>query len=187
MTLAAVAASSLALFACKARDEARVAGFAQDAGGLGAFVPGRVAASALPPPVHDELDTPLGTVALDAASRAPVIVVRAELVDAGSPAVDPDAAILDAARAEAARCFVGLPRGGPARRTATVTVTVISTGTVSHADVRSLDTPEPYVVDCLKRLGEGLRLTERSDRAPDGGSAALRTYAIEVAVAAAPH
>jgi hypothetical protein len=96
-------------------------------------------------------------------------------------AVDPDQAILDDAHMRAARCYDGFIFNA-APRTATIDVTVIPTGSVTHAEVRSTDTREPQVLACLKALGEGLRFTERLGTNAGNRGGGLRTYAIDVAV-----
>jgi hypothetical protein len=151
-------------------------------------------------PQHDGL-IPFGYDA--AALLGPRIVRETRIVDAGPPPPDPDDAITDAARVRAGACFHDLPPGGPPRRSATLTVYVIPTGTVSRAEVTSADTTDTRVLACLKSVGTSLKYAEKPDVAPDtsgtarrvdagsdargGGSAGLRTYAINVTVVAAPH
>lgn len=96
-------------------------------------------------------------------------------------AVDPDKLVIDDAHMRAAKCFDGFIFDRRAR-TAVIDVTVIPTGTVTRAEVRSSDTREPQVLACLKSLGEGLKFSDRTG--PDSGTngGGLRTYAIDVAV-----
>ena len=178
--MAAAAAATVTVAACTRRDEAQALRGDRDGATLGAAGP---VPSAAPLPSHEPIDP----AAADAAHLAPVTLVSTRVVEGGTPVRDPDEPILDDARTRAARCFTGLPARGPRTRTATVALTVIPTGTVSRAEVRSADTAEPFVIDCLRRLGQDLKLTELPSRMADGGSAGLRTYAIEVTVVASDH
>jgi hypothetical protein len=54
---------------------------------------------------------------------------------------------------------------------------VISTGTVSHADVTSRDTDDRGVMDCIQQAGLGAHFS-------DNGDGPLRTYPIDVRVMA---
>jgi hypothetical protein len=117
----------------------------------------------------------LALLAADASFLRRTVVTQFR-IDAAAP--DPDRQILDDAHMRAARCYDGAIFGPSGPRTATVDVTVIPTGKVTRAEVRSPDTREPEVLACLKSLGERLVFTERIG---DGGGA-LRTYAIDVSV-----
>jgi hypothetical protein len=150
-------------------------------------------------PEHDRLDPST----FDAAAIfGPVVIRETRTVDGGPLPPDPDDAVKDPARVAAARCFRDLPPDGPAKRTATITVNVIATGTVSRAEVRSPDTTEPAVLACLKGVGAGLKFAEKPEKPPEriaggpgggdsrnggGAIAGLRTYAIDVTVLAAAH
>lgn len=176
----AAAAAVVTSAACTRREEVQALRGDRDGATLGAAGPVPSAASL---PSHEPIDP----AAADAAHLAPVTLVSTRVGEGGTKVSDPDEPILDDARTRAARCFTGLRAGGPRTRTATVALTVIPTGTVSRAEVRSADTAEPFVIDCLRRLGQDLRLAELPSRMADGGSAGLRTYAIEVTVVASDH
>ena len=131
-----------------------------------------------------------------AADSGPRTYTRTQRIETTIP-VDPDQAILSAAHMRAASCYDGkIVSNVP--RSATITVTVIPTGKVTRAEVRSTDTTEPDVLACLKALGEGLVFTERFEQpqkrntadtnggqkppVPSSNGGGLRTYAIDVAV-----
>ena len=110
-------------------------------------------------------------------ARAPAPRVLTQTIESVVP-VDPDRAVLDDAHMRAARCYDGFIFDA-VTRTATIDVTVIPTGTVTHAEVRPGNTSAPEVLDCLRGLGQSLVY---SDRTRDNGGGALRTYAIDEAV-----
>ena len=160
-------------------------------------------------PSASDASNPSNTAAAAPTSIAPTALDLALAGDAGprtfttkrtietTNPVDPDQAILDAAHARAASCYDGkIVSDVP--RSATIDVTVIPTGKVTRAEVRSTDTTEPEVLACLKSLGEGLVFTERFEQPrkrntpdmngtqkapiPSSNGGGLRTYAINVAV-----
>jgi hypothetical protein len=104
-----------------------------------------------------------------------------EVVEAAAPPVDPNLAVLQAARASAGGCFAGLS-GGPEVRSAVIRVTVVPGGTVSRTEVFPAD---PDVVDCLRRVGDGLHFSALDEKkiSPGGG---VRSFSINVSVAR-PH
>jgi hypothetical protein len=117
---------------------------------------------------------------------APLYYTVTEKLEAGAPPkVDPDLAILAAARVEASECF-NRTSGGPDVRSAVIRVTVLSAGNVSRVEVSS----DPDVFDCLHRVGDGLHFTQKDDapagktspRGADNGGAGIRSFSIDVSV-----
>ncbi len=96
---------------------------------------------------------------------------------AAAPLVDPDQAIVQAARVSASACFAGL-QGGPDVQTAIVEVTVVPTGWVSRSAV-SAPALGREVVDCLTRVGNGLHFSSKDDSHSEG----IRSFSIDVTVA----
>jgi hypothetical protein len=94
--------------------------------------------------------------------------------DSAPPKVDPDLAILGAARSMGAACFTSIRDGSPTR-SATIHVTVLPTGTVSRSEVSSNSTTEAWVLSCLESVGKNLHFADR----PAGD---LRTYDVDVTV-----
>jgi hypothetical protein len=132
-------------------------------------------ASARGAPSSSWWDTPSATVAPDKAP-APSAVDAAP----APPKVNPDDAVLERTRVASGGCFASLPAGpgfGPPTRSAHVSLVVVPTGTVTRAEVTSDDTDDPRVLNCIQRTGEAAVFSDNS-----GGP--LRTYAIEVRVAA---
>jgi len=117
---------------------------------------------------------------LEAGALAPRVLTHTVVTQ---NAVDPDKLVIDDAHMRAARCFDGYVFDRRPR-SATIDVTVIPTGRVTRAEVRSMDTTEPQVLACLRSLGESLVFSERMKTGGDSGdtSGGLRTYAIDVAV-----
>jgi hypothetical protein len=143
-----------------------------------ADTPARAAAPTAPPtPAFPPFGTP----------RAPVVVAPA-LTDAGSsvattPPPDPDLPIVDAARVRAAGCFARVPIAAdiaPPSRSASLSLTVVPTGRVTRTEVRASGAqggpPEPELVDCLKRVGDGTTFT--SKEASPGKDAGIRTSSL---------
>ena len=96
------------------------------------------------------------------------------------PKVNPDDAVLERTRVAAGACFASLPAGpgfGPPTRSAHITVNVVPSGTISRADVTSDDTDTTSVLGCIQQTAERAVFS-------DNGGGPLRTYAIEVRVAA---
>jgi hypothetical protein len=110
---------------------------------------------------------------------APVFYTVTETVDANSIRVDPDIAVVQAARASGAGCFAGL-QGGPDVRSGVMQVTVIPTGSVSRTEVAG--DPDPGVRDCLRRVGDGLHFSAKDDSKGEG----IRSFSIDVTVSR-PH
>jgi hypothetical protein len=115
---------------------------------------------------------------------APVAVATptaaATATTAAAPKTNPDDPVLEQTRVACGHCFASLPAGagyGPPTRSAHVSVVVISTGSVSRAEVTSDDTTDTDVLACIQRTAQGARFSDNS-----GGP--LRTYAIDVQVAA---
>jgi hypothetical protein len=117
---------------------------------------------------------------VDAASHPfQIIVTKTVTTEAGAaPAKppNPDDAVLERVRLAAGGCFQTLPGYVP-QRSAHVVLTVISTGTVSRADVSSPDTDDATVIDCI-------RSQALSTTFSDNANGPLRTYAIDVRVTA---
>ena len=131
--------------------------------------------------------TPLAAiVAADAGADAASVTPSA-------PAPDPDLAIVDGARLQAARCFAPLATAdAPASRSATLVVTVAPTGRVARTDVNATGPrggpPEPQLFDCLRGVGNGLTFTSKDSKA-DGGRPSnlggdVRSITIDVTVTA---
>jgi hypothetical protein len=141
----------------------------------------------VPPPSPDSTDTPEGPtdpppapthVEITSQHQAPAMhLTQVIRLEAGVEKVDPDVAVLDAARASGAGCFTGITDGS-AFRSAVIKVTVLPTGSVSKSEVSSPNTTEADILSCLESVGEGLRFSEK----PDRPAVDLRTYAISVSV-----
>jgi hypothetical protein len=116
---------------------------------------------------------------------APLAYTVTQTLEAAAPTVDPDLAVVEAARASASECFGGLT-SGPDVRSAVINVTVVPSGSVSRSEVSS----DPDVADCLRRVGEGLHFSEKDDRpgpagsrgGGDNGGAGIRSFSIAVSV-----
>jgi len=112
---------------------------------------------------------------------APLTVMVTVTVEAGPPKIDPDVAVVQAARVSAGECFSGLT-GGPDVRSAVIRVTVVSSGTVSRTEVSS----DPDVADCLRRVGDGLHFSSQDEKrgagGTDNGGAGIRSFSIDVSV-----
>jgi hypothetical protein len=96
-------------------------------------------------------------------------------VDSSTTQVDPDDAVVQAARASGASCFAGLQEG-PDMRSATIQVTVVPSGSVSRAEVSGAS--EVEVRDCLKRVGSGLHFSAKEGNMSEG----IRSFSIDIHV-----
>jgi hypothetical protein len=108
-----------------------------------------------------------------------IMVTKTVTTEAGAvppKPVNPDDAVLEQVRLAAGGCFRSLPGYVPVR-SAHVVVTVISTGTVSRADVSSADTDDATVIDCIHQQALSTTFS-------DNANGPLRTYAIDVRVTA---
>jgi hypothetical protein len=108
-----------------------------------------------------------------------IMVTKTVPIEGGAaPAkpVNPDDAVLEGVRVAAGGCFRSLPGWVPTR-TAHIALTVISTGSVSRADVSSPDTTDATVIDCIQQQALGAAFS-------DNANGPLRTYAIDVRVSA---
>jgi len=94
--------------------------------------------------------------------------------EAGTTGPDPDLAVLAAARMSGVSCFTGI-REGAGTRYATVTVTVLPSGSVSRAEASSGDTQEDWVLSCLEGVGNGLHFSDKP-------KADIRTFSFVVSV-----
>jgi hypothetical protein len=116
------------------------------------------------PPSHDPVE-------YDGALTAYTVTQTFEA--SAAPPVDPDLAIVQAARATASECFSGLT-GGPDVRSAVIRVTVVPGGSVSRTEVSS----DPDALDCLRRVGDGLHFSAKDDN----GGGGIRSFSIDVSV-----
>jgi hypothetical protein len=109
-----------------------------------------------------------------------------KLEAAAAPVVDPDQAIVQAARVSASACFAGL-QGGPDVQSAILEVTVVPSGQVSRSTVHA-STSAADVLDCLTRVGNGLHFSSKEENSPkqDSKSEGIRSFSIDVTVAR-PH
>ncbi len=108
-----------------------------------------------------------------------IIMTKSVPIEGGAaPAkpVNPDDAVLERVRVASGACFQSLPGWVPTR-TAHVSLTVISTGSVSHAEVSSPDTTDATVMDCIRQQALAAAFSDNAD-------GPLRTYAIDVRVSA---
>jgi len=169
------AALALTLAACSKPDEPKQALSTSPRilPGLGAPQPSPAdpapTATATSPP-HDPID-------FDGAPLSYTVVERRE---AAVPVVDPDQAIVQAARVSASACFTGLT-GGPDVRSAILEVYVVPSGQVSRTSVSS-ETTAREVIDCLIRVGNGLHFSSKENSQSEG----IRSFSIDVTVAR-PH
>jgi hypothetical protein len=113
-------------------------------------------------------------------------IVMEKLEAAAAPVVDPDQAIVQAARVSASACFAGL-QGGPDVQSAILEVTVVPSGQVSRSTVHA-STSAADVLDCLTRVGNGLHFSSKEENSPkqDSKSEGIRSFSIDVTVAR-PH
>jgi hypothetical protein len=112
---------------------------------------------------------------------APLSYIVMEKLDAAAaPVVDPDQAIVQAARVSASACFAGL-QGGPDVQSAILEVTVVPSGRVSRATAHA-SSSVPEVLDCLTRVGNALQFSSKEDSKSEG----IRSFSIDVTVAR-PH
>ncbi len=111
-------------------------------------------------------------------------------------APDLDQPVVDAARVQAAGCFARLPPhvvgAEPTSRTASLHITVVPTGRVTRTVVNATSAvggaPEPALVDCLRRVGDGLTFPPTEPKRGQGTSALggeLRSFTIDVTVTSA--
>ncbi len=115
---------------------------------------------------------------------APLSYIVTETFEASVTTVDPDDAIVQAARAFASRCLVSV-QGGPDVLSAVLEVSVVPSGRVSRTAVTSQVTA-PEVLDCLVRTGNGLRFSSREGSQSDAGDSTaegIRSFSIDVTVA----
>jgi hypothetical protein len=106
-----------------------------------------------------------------------VMVTQTIANEAGAPKPpNPDDAVLERARLAAGGCFRSLPGYVPVR-SAHIVFTVISTGTVTNADVSSPDTTDDTVLGCIQQQAMSTTFSDNAD-------GPLRTYAIDVRVTA---
>jgi hypothetical protein len=127
-------------------------------------VPGLVSGAA--PPTAPPPPSPV-VATVDPVELQPdaVTYVVTEKRDASETRADPDLATVQAARVAGAGCF-GSVQGGPDVRRALLTVTVVPSGTVSRVEVAGES--DPGVVDCLRRVGNGLRFSSQESKQPTG-------------------
>jgi hypothetical protein len=111
-----------------------------------------------PPSVRRGRD-PFENLDVDAAPLSYTVI---ETVEASVIHVDPDQGVLEAARNAGAACFAGL-QGGPDVRSASIQVTVVPNGSVSRTEVAGAS--EPLVLDCLRRIGDGLHFSANDEAA----------------------
>jgi hypothetical protein len=112
---------------------------------------------------------------------APLSYIVTETIEAAAaPVVDPDQAIVQAARVSASACFAGV-QGGPDVQSAILEVTVVPSGQVSRSTVHAVSSV-PEVLDCLTRVGNGLHFSSKEDSKSEG----IRSFSIDVTVAR-PH
>jgi hypothetical protein len=123
--------------------------------------PGTGAASSQPSP-HVVIAT--------AADAAPLTLLVKVKPDGQAPAEDPDVAVVEAARRAASACFTNITDGSSSR-TASITVTVIPSGSVTRVDVSAPSTQEPWILSCLEGVGNGLRFSDKP-------KADIRTFSI---------
>lgn len=161
------------VLACSKKDEPKPAA---DLSRGPRVLPGSTPAA--PPPPEEPTAAPLAV----APGHDPVIWDGAPLaytvtqtVDASTVTVDSDLAVVAAARAEGVGCFSGLPE--QAQRSAVIRVTVVPSGSVSRTEVSS----DPEVKDCLTRVGDGLRFSDKSGG--NNAGAGIRSFSIDVSVA----
>lgn len=123
---------------------------------------------------------------------APLTYTVIEIIEASAAVhTDPDEAVMEAARSAGAACFSAL-QGGPDVRSATVHVTVVPTGSVSRTEVGGVS--EPEVLDCLRRIGDGLHFSSGQGQSQNGRpssedndstSETIRSFSIDVSVSRA--
>jgi hypothetical protein len=108
---------------------------------------------------------------------APLSYTVTETFEAAAvPTVDPDQAIVQAARVSASTCFTAV-QDGPDVQSATLEVTVVPSGQVTRTSV-SAQTRVREVLDCLTRVGDGLHFSSREDSKSEG----IRSFSINVTV-----
>jgi hypothetical protein len=114
----------------------------------------------------------------------PLVTQVTERIDATAFRVDPDDAVVQAARASGGSCYAGLQEG-PEVRGATLSVTVVPGGSVSRTEV--FGESDPGVVDCLRRVGDGLHFSSKDDApsAKENAAASIRSFSIDIRVARA--
>lgn len=112
---------------------------------------------------------------------APLSYTVREVVETSVVHVDPDQGVLEEARAAGASCFSGLTEG-PDVRSAFIRVTVVPSGSVSRTEVGG--PTEPDVLDCLRRVGDGLHFSEEGAKSDNGGthngSESIRSFSIDI-------
>jgi hypothetical protein len=118
------------------------------------------------PPGHVDIAT------MDAAPQYYTVTTKRE--GGAAQQVDPDLAIIAAAKASAASCFTGISDGSNSR-SATIQVTVVPSGSVTRSDVSSPNTAEPGILSCLQSVADGLHFADKPN-------ADIRAYSINVVV-----
>jgi hypothetical protein len=156
----------------------------------------RVLPGAVPPPTTEPVaapteGTPTPTAPMYAHEAilwdgAPTTYTLTERIDAAAVRPDPDLAVVQSGREAGAACFSGL-QGGPDERYALIQVVVVPTGAVSRAVVSGV--AEPDVLDCLRRVGGGLRFSDRTvaptgalggSTRSDNGAEGIRSFSIDI-------
>jgi hypothetical protein len=114
----------------------------------------------------------------------PLVAQVTERIDAAAFRANPDDAVVQAARVSGASCYTGLQEG-PEVRGATLAVTVVPGGSVSRTEV--FGESDPGVVDCLRRVGDGLHFSSKDDApsAKENAAASIRSFSIDIRVARA--
>jgi hypothetical protein len=101
-----------------------------------------------------------------------------EVVETSVVHVDPDQGVLAEARVAGATCFSGLTEG-PDVRSAVIRVTVVPSGSVSRTEVEGPS--EPDVLDCLRRVGNGLHFSDEAENKENhSGSESIRSFSIDI-------
>jgi hypothetical protein len=171
--VAIASALCAALVACSKSNEPTPTGSLRMMPGAPAPPPPEDTATAAPKPfvpTHDPIEY----------DGAPLTYIATVTLEGSAAKVDPDLAIVEAARASASSCFAGL--GGPDVRSAVIRVTVVPGGSVSRTEVSS----DPDVADCLRRVGDGLHFSAQDEKpgkgGTDNGGAGIRSFSIDVSV-----
>jgi hypothetical protein len=106
---------------------------------------------------------------------APLSYTVREVVETSVVHVDPDQGVLEEARVAGASCFSGLTEG-PDVRSAFIRVTVVPTEVGGPT--------EPDVLDCLRRVGDGLHFSEEGAKSDNGGThnggESIRSFSIDI-------
>jgi len=108
---------------------------------------------------------------------APLSYIVTESTEASVLVIDPDRAVVQAARVSASGCLIGL-QGGPDVLSAVLMVSAVPGGQVSRTEVSS-DIASREAIDCLVRVGNGLHFSSKEDSKTEG----IRSFSIDVTVA----